>query len=86
MAAFGQQMPFTDERLREPITKIIEVAHSKGIPVGLPLLSMDAVRYFNELGLDWFTSGMDMLWVAAGAPRTLQETRQVLEGAAAPAS
>lgn len=86
MAAYGQQMPFTDERLREPITRIIEVAHSKGIPVGLPLLSMDAVRYFDELGLDWFTSGMDMLWVAAGAPRTLQETRAVLQGAAAPAS
>jgi 4-hydroxy-2-oxoheptanedioate aldolase len=83
LASYGELLDFTDVRLRAPIERIIEGAHAKGIPVGLPLVSMKAVEYFCELGLDWYATGLDRLWFAASAEQTLGATRETLDRSAA---
>jgi len=79
LEAHGELLPslsFLDERVREPLERIIAAAHTSGRSVGLAAASVDEVRPLLELGADWIHIGSDRGWVRAGARQTVAGARE----------
>ena len=80
LAAFGRALEFMNPQLLEPLQRIVRVAHSHELPVGLPV-PVEMTRVIPDLlriGIDWVMIGSDIAWVTKGAHQTLSETRQAI--------
>lgn len=71
-----------DERLREPLGQIIEIAHAAGKPVaaGLGGATEAEVKPLFELGIDWLVAANDYGLLTAGAKTTLAAARAAAKG------
>jgi 4-hydroxy-2-oxoheptanedioate aldolase len=69
---------FLDERVLEPLERIVAAAKDAGVSVGLAAIETDEIAQLLAVGADWFNVGNDRRWVVAGAGRTAREARDVI--------
>ena len=64
-------LSFLDERVREPLERIISVTHAAGKSIGLPAATAEEVPQLLEMGADWLLFGGEAGWIASGARNTM---------------
>jgi 4-hydroxy-2-oxoheptanedioate aldolase len=80
MLAFGEPIPdSSDSRLREPLERILKIAHGAGKYVGVAA-SPDNASKLIEAGVDWLVMANDFAWLAAAARQTLAAGREATRG------
>jgi 4-hydroxy-2-oxoheptanedioate aldolase len=70
---------FLDERVLSPLERIVSVARSAGVSVGLAAIDTHEVPALLEIGADWLNVGNDRRWIVGGAQRTSAEARKAID-------
>ncbi len=70
---------FLDERVLSPLERIVSVARTAGVSVGLAAIDTHEVPALLKIGADWLNVGNDRRWIVAGAQRTSAEARNAID-------
>jgi 4-hydroxy-2-oxoheptanedioate aldolase len=70
---------FLHPKVREPLSRVIEIARAADVSVGLPAGSPAEIGPLLDLGADWIQAGGDLRWIGAGARQSSAGAREAIE-------